>query len=460
MIRNPKIISLIFILAIFSFVNSEFNHFAKPTDQLAQTSPGVIEIWHRFFDKKSIKKPVVPEEVPILVSPYDTSNNCTTNKPSFFSRLLDKIRPRRESCSVPESEIYPTSDIFKLNPFLRNSELNAVELNPIMIISDRKRHDFERFVFDKFESDHFILYRMDYHYLPFGDYILQTAESYLQQCFEKLECEINNKKKIYIIYYGEKWQYKLVGPENSGGCYQPSTNAILLYGPNTSDEGYNLDRIEEDLSHEIWHSAFNQKCEAANKKYPSWLNEGLAVLNEGNYRNIIFESFNINKKEGLNVWLLKSEDFTNPKFQEAAYNNSASFTRFLLERFGGSEDRVLDFVFGLINSSDQEIYLKDFGFDGYSDLRRQWLGWELDFVNNRFDKPLSKEEKERTRLEVRDYLELDNERGYSNFYDYLNQSIEGNKEIINDPDQSNFWREKAKIRNEEVERFIQRNFVY
>jgi len=35
-IKNPKIIFLVFILAIFAFVNSEFNHVSKNTDQLAQ----------------------------------------------------------------------------------------------------------------------------------------------------------------------------------------------------------------------------------------------------------------------------------------------------------------------------------------------------------------------------------------------------------------------------------------
>ncbi|MEK7115088.1 MAG: hypothetical protein AAB847_01890 [Patescibacteria group bacterium] len=38
MIKNPKIILLIFILAIFSFVNSEFNHVSRRMDQLAEVT--------------------------------------------------------------------------------------------------------------------------------------------------------------------------------------------------------------------------------------------------------------------------------------------------------------------------------------------------------------------------------------------------------------------------------------
>lgn len=313
--KNPKILSLIFVLVIFSFVNSELNHLAKNTDQLAQTGPGVIEIWHRLFKKTPSDplRPILDETAQkIKQSPYGYS---------YTNRKLANVISGKD---------------------LKYEKIHVKDGNFII---------------------YFPSYSYDYIYHDIGDYLKESISDIYKKCLEDLECEsqINFDDTKFVVLTANSKDYKLIIGKEYAGCFIPRTNTIVI---NLEKKGFIL-TARDALPHELTHLILDNLLGTSNMS-PGF-NEGMACNAES--ITWFFSPLSLSSK---NLLMDKSypSNYTKPFF----YEESSDLIIFLIRKLG-SKAAVIQFEKELISSKNSNNVLQKYGFKDFSDLDKQWYQW-------------------------------------------------------------------------------------
>ena len=186
--------------------------------------------------------------------------------------------------------------------------------------------------------------------LEFGQMVLDKARTGLRNAHALLEVNDPSKVDIYVYGSGAELQQALQLGQFSmiAGHADPSRNIMLVSLPAGPSQRLEAGR---QVPHELMHILLYHKLGERVGKLPTWLNEGLASLNEEfpnpDYYTVLMDGVARNA-------LVPMELLCNNFQRDAAvfflsYAESESFTRYLYQRFGISaiEALIVSYVDGV-----------------------------------------------------------------------------------------------------------------
>ncbi len=422
MIKNPKIIPLIFILAIFSFVNSEFNHVSK-SDQIAQTGPGIIDSIKSLFGNKKKEDISIGERLVLTEGYKKISDGALTIYYPISVKSLDLIEDYLAQQIIDSFHLEIKDCLTKINcQYDLNKKRSVVLFN-----------NTEGYIKNVKPTNLNLVYAC-YNYKDHSIFINLEKESNLT---ETLAHEIAH------MAVSEKCGKETDFPRGLGEGFSNFRGSLSQF----------------DINH---------------------LRDSILDSQDVHSGVIVSRKFSV--VELLNI---SYPEFENKSEINQYYTQSTSLFFFLTRKMS-SEEEFFNFAKNVgvparyslrINST-----LKKYGFKNLIDLEKQWYAWENEYfdsirpvsrlteepiiVSPYGDQPLSEEEKNNIRLEAKTMWEdiLDRvqtgEWTFENFDSYINSQFYNAKSIIDDPNSFRKDKERAEIEINEIKRIIQQNLVY
>ena len=167
----------------------------------------------------------------------------------------------------------------------------------------------------------------------FGQALLDPARRALQKLRTEAGAEVGRTIKIYI--YGSEADFQsAVDPgthEWAGGRAFPREGVILIATPPGS-----LDFARRTVPHELSHVVVYQATRNPYGGLPTWLDEGLAMLAEGDLQPSFARALQTAIREDrlISAWALSSSFPTDPRLAELSYAESYSLVKFVVGRYG------------------------------------------------------------------------------------------------------------------------------
>jgi len=167
----------------------------------------------------------------------------------------------------------------------------------------------------------------------FGQALLDPARRALQKLRTEAGVEVGRTIKIYI--YGSEADFQsAVDPgthEWAGGRAFTREGVILIAAPPGS-----LDFARRTVPHELSHVVVYQATRNPYGRLPTWLDEGLAMLAEGDLQPAFARALQTAIREDrlISAWALSSSFPTDPRQAELSYAESYSLVRFVVSRYG------------------------------------------------------------------------------------------------------------------------------
>jgi hypothetical protein len=195
---------------------------------------------------------------------------------------------------------------------------------------------------------------------PFANDLLRTAEAGLDQLATTTGATLSDRVHIYLYEDSITLQSALAFPNQwTGGVAFSSFGLVAIaIGP------YNLDWGRRAMVHEMTHVVIYQATFTCGSFVPAWLDEGLAMFNEGPlepaYRQILQTA--IDRDETFAVRSLLGGFPNDPSEAQLAYAQSQSLVTYLVEEYGPARMQELFEAFrdlGAINATMEKVY----GFD-------------------------------------------------------------------------------------------------
>jgi hypothetical protein len=194
---------------------------------------------------------------------------------------------------------------------------------------------------------------------------------------------VSPKLPIKIFVYPDNTSLQIASGkttvENLSGTALLDSNTILV---SESDDLTKSVNFERQIPHEITHLLEYQLSQSNYGSVPAWLIEGLATLAE-NYKDA--DQARVLKQANLNNSLLPLEQLcdsfpTAPAQLTLAYAESASFTQFLVSKYG--QDKVTSLLSAAGNGlSCQQLVKNTLSLD-LSALETEWLNGTLNAKGN------------------------------------------------------------------------------
>lgn len=180
----------------------------------------------------------------------------------------------------------------------------------------------------------------------FGQELLDVAQKGLQQAYSWLPVATPEEMNIYVYASAQEMRSTLMlaGTTWVAGHADPDLNLIVVSLPPGPEQRTEMER---QIPHELMHNLLYLTIGPAYSKLPTWLNEGLASVNEI-YPNPYYHT--ILSQAAAKGSLLSFNDICQNFPADAsgaylAYAQAASFTRFLFEQYGAEGMEALVVIY-------------------------------------------------------------------------------------------------------------------
>jgi hypothetical protein len=176
----------------------------------------------------------------------------------------------------------------------------------------------------------------------FGQEALNTARKAIEEIYQELRIPVPGVIRLFI-YPGERdlrSALNLAGYDWAGGQARPELGAILVGIPDTLTARIEMERL---IPHELTHLMVYEAAGRVARRVPSWLNEGLATLNErapDPERQALVEQA-LERDELLPLGSLCAPFPVDEQAARLAYAESASVVQYLREKYGSQIIRDL-----------------------------------------------------------------------------------------------------------------------
>ncbi len=225
----------------------------------------------------------------------------------------------------------------------------------------------------KQKSRHFVVYYQKEPYPGYVQEVISAAESYYKTIMENLGFRRfdfwtwDRRCKIFLYSSQETYYNETKQPPWSAGAVRIRKRQIHTHI-------YGEDFIESILPHEMGHLIFREFV-GYDRRLPLWLDEGVAVLNEGKYKLKRLHFARGLVKSELFIPLQRLTRMNSVKtilMPTVFYSEAASVVDFLLTEFG--RERFLQFCRGIRDGDDwQEAATRTYGFKDISEMNEKWV---------------------------------------------------------------------------------------
>jgi len=194
----------------------------------------------------------------------------------------------------------------------------------------------------------------------FANEIMSAAKQALEKLAQNTGAQIKNSIKIYVYASTQDLLGALMYPYEWTGAVTYAQYGTIAIGLEPS----NLDWGKSATAHELTHLAIHQVTMNPYNDLPRWLDEGLAVYNEGTI-DVSFSTAVYNAvKSGtlISVRSLDSPFSADSKLASLSYGESFSIVDFLISHYG--EDKMLKLLTVFSQGSTYDNALTTvYGFD-------------------------------------------------------------------------------------------------
>jgi hypothetical protein len=198
--------------------------------------------------------------------------------------------------------------------------------------------------------------------VSFATELLDTCETGLARLMEEMDISMEEPAQIYIYASSEDLREAMIFPMEWTGGVAYSEFSTVAIGISQSQ----LDWGKRALVHELTHLLVHQETFSPYGRLPTWLDEGLAVYNEGDLETSLRSWLNkaIAEDALLSVQSLCSPFSADPEKAYVSYAESYYLVKYLMENYGGEriQEMLLLFKQGITcNEALSEVYGFDIG---------------------------------------------------------------------------------------------------
>jgi hypothetical protein len=207
----------------------------------------------------------------------------------------------------------------------------------------------------------------------FAQELLDAAAEAQKRLVENTDAHPERSVRIYIYASQRDLLQAMIYPQEwTGGVALPDFGVVVIaVAPGDFVWG------ERVLAHEMTHIVVHQMVFSPFSDLPTWLDEGIAVYNEGEPRSDLMSAFEkaISEDKLISVQTLSSSFPTDPEKARLSYAESWSLVKFLLDTFG--REKMLNLLLTFKEGATYDDALLDvYNFDtsGLETLWRANLG--------------------------------------------------------------------------------------
>ena len=242
-----------------------------------------------------------------------------------------------------------------------------IETSPATVQFDDLRYDW-----DSLTSDRVTLYWYEGGQ-TFAQELIDAADEALERLASDTGVSLEPPAKFFI--YASFWDLlgALVYPDIwTGGIAFPGYGIIVIGVP-PDDPAWGRRVIAHELGHLVVHQAVSGPYGAL----PNWLDEGLAMDAEGEFRSDLHSQLDeaIANDALFSVRSISSSFPADPEEAKLCYAESYSLVQFLIDRYGS--DKILELLDAFKRGStydDALVEVYGFDMDGLNDRWRESLG--------------------------------------------------------------------------------------
>ncbi len=260
----------------------------------------------------------------------------------------------------------PPGTSIKYNWILRDAEGNSVETEPASIRFKDNRYDWQTVT-----EGYLTIHWYEGNQL-FASELMASAQEALGRLQQNTGALLKKEAEIYVYADSRDLQGAMVFPQEwTGGVAFTNYNIIAI-----GIEPYNIDWGKGAITHELTHLVVGQMVFNPYNGLPTWLEEGLAMYNEGSL-NIGFTSRLKNALENnrlITVRSLSSPFSTDTETAFLSYAQSYSLVEYLIRSYG--QEKMLEMLMTFSRGSSYDGALESaYGFNtqGLNSLWRDYI---------------------------------------------------------------------------------------
>jgi hypothetical protein len=199
----------------------------------------------------------------------------------------------------------------------------------------------------------------------FANQLMTTAQQALVRLESSTGAKLVRPIKIYIYANAQDLKGSMIFPAEWTGGVSFTEYAIIAIGISPS----NLSWGETAIAHELTHLAVHQMTFNPYNELPTWLDEGLAVYNEGQADSGMLNALNkaISSKTLVSIRSLSSPFSAYTDAASLSYGESYSVVNYLITTYGQQK------MLGLLDTFQQG--------SGYDDAFHRVYGFDMDQLN-------------------------------------------------------------------------------
>lgn len=206
----------------------------------------------------------------------------------------------------------------------------------------------------------------------FAQELMATAQQALAQLAEDTGAELEKPVELYIYANAQDLQGAMIYPQEWTGGATFIRYGVVAIGIAPA----NLDWGKRAIAHELTHLVINQVTLNPYIGLPTWLDEGLAMHNEGPLESAFADSLSLAITENrlISVRSLASPFSAYAEESVLSYAESYSLIDFLITNYGG--EKMLDLLHTFRQGSSYDGALEEvygFNMDGLDTLWRNYI---------------------------------------------------------------------------------------
>jgi hypothetical protein len=270
----------------------------------------------------------------------------------------------------------PPGTTVKYRWILKDADGNSVETEPASIRFEDNRYDWQTI-----NEGHLTIHWYEGHQL-FASELMASAQDALRRLQQNTGAYLKKEAEIYIYADSRDLQGAMVFPQEwTGGVAFTSYYTIAI-----GIEPNNIDWGKDAMTHELTHLVVHQMVLNPYIGLPTWLDEGLAMYNEGSldvgFTSRLKDAMDENRL--ITVRSLSSPFSTDTETAYLSYAQSYSLVEYLITTYGQEEMLELLMAFSQGSSYDEALE-SVYGFDtqGLNSLWRDYISKQYQFEANK-----------------------------------------------------------------------------
>ncbi len=205
----------------------------------------------------------------------------------------------------------------------------------------------------------------------FADELMNAALEALSRLSDNTGAELEDPVRLFIYASSADLRGSMIFPQEWTGGVAFTQYGIITIGITPDSSG--LDWGRQAIAHELTHLVVNQVTFNPYNSLPTWLDEGLAMVSEGELEPAFMSAISIAIRDDtlISVRSLASPFSAKTELSILSYAESYEVVTYLINEFG--RDKML----ALLNTFEQgsgydEALLKVYGFD-MDGLNAEWM---------------------------------------------------------------------------------------